>query len=375
MRGVVAAGHPVTAGAGAEILRAGGNAVDAALAAMFTSFVAEPMLTGLGAGGYMLVAPPGSPPVLLDFFVEAPGRGLEPGAKHAPLLAVDVDFGDAVQVFNIGASAAGPYGTPSGAWAAAQRFARLPPARARRARRGGRPRRRRGQRAPGVPVRDPLADHRLHAGGARAVHAGGALAAGRRRAPPPRAGRRARAARRRRAGAVLHRRHRRGRVRLGGRARRHADARRPRRLRDRRARARPRRLPRPDGADQPAAERGRHPARVRARPARACAGAALGRRDRRRDGVRPGRAHAGVPRRPLGPRLPRALQREPAGSDDAHLGGGRRRLGLRGDLHERRGLRRGRAGHRHPPQQHDGRAGPLAVRLSTPTHRDGGCRR
>jgi gamma-glutamyltranspeptidase/glutathione hydrolase len=126
MRGVVAAGHPVTAGAGADILRAGGNAVDAALAAMFASFVAEPMLTGLGAGGYMLVAPPRSEPVLLDFFVEAPGRGLEPGAPHAPLLAVDVDFGDAVQVFNIGASAAGPYGTLSGAWTAAERFARLP---------------------------------------------------------------------------------------------------------------------------------------------------------------------------------------------------------------------------------------------------------
>ena len=128
MRGVVAAGHPVTAASGAEILRAGGNAVDAALAAMFTSFVAEPMLTGLGAGGYMLVAPPQSAPVLLDFFVEAPGRGLAPGAPHAPLLAVDVDFGDAVQVFNIGASAAGPYGVLAGAWTAAQRFARLPPA-------------------------------------------------------------------------------------------------------------------------------------------------------------------------------------------------------------------------------------------------------
>jgi len=128
MRGVVAAGHPVTADAGAEILRAGGNAVDAALAAMFMSFVAEPMLTGLGAGGYMLVAPPGERPVLLDFFVEAPGRGLDPGAGHAPLIAVDVDFGDAVQVFNIGAAAAGPYGTVSGAWTAAERFGRLPPA-------------------------------------------------------------------------------------------------------------------------------------------------------------------------------------------------------------------------------------------------------
>ena len=92
-RGVVAAGHPVTAEAGAEILRAGGNAVYAALASMFTSFVAEPMLTGLGAGGYMLVAPPGDAPVLLDFFVEAPGRGLAPDTPHAPLRAVEVDFG------------------------------------------------------------------------------------------------------------------------------------------------------------------------------------------------------------------------------------------------------------------------------------------
>jgi gamma-glutamyltranspeptidase / glutathione hydrolase len=126
MRGVVAAGHPVTAEAGADALRAGGNAVDAGLAAMLTSFVAEPMLTGLGAGGYMLVAPPGEEPVLLDFFVEAPGRGLARGAPHAPLLAVDVDFGDAVQVFNIGAAAAGPYGTVAGAAAAAERFGRMP---------------------------------------------------------------------------------------------------------------------------------------------------------------------------------------------------------------------------------------------------------
>ena len=126
MRGVVAAGHPVTAGAGADTLRAGGNAVDAALAAMFMSFVCEPMLTGLGAGGYMLVAPPGADPVLLDFFVEAPGRGLPPGTEPAPLRSVDVDFGDAVQAFNIGASAAGTYGAVAGTAAAAERFGRLP---------------------------------------------------------------------------------------------------------------------------------------------------------------------------------------------------------------------------------------------------------
>jgi gamma-glutamyltranspeptidase / glutathione hydrolase len=57
-RGVVAAGHLLTAEAGASALRVGGNAVDAALAAMCASFVCEPLLTGMGAGGYMLVAPP-----------------------------------------------------------------------------------------------------------------------------------------------------------------------------------------------------------------------------------------------------------------------------------------------------------------------------
>ena len=73
--GVVAAGHPATAAAGAAVLRAGGNAVDAAVAAVLTSLLAEPLLTGLGAGGYLLVTPPGGPPVLLDFFVEVPARG------------------------------------------------------------------------------------------------------------------------------------------------------------------------------------------------------------------------------------------------------------------------------------------------------------
>src|ERR671931_613878 len=50
-RGAVAAGHPPTAEAGARVLRGGGNPVDAAGAAVLTSFVAESPLTGPGAGG------------------------------------------------------------------------------------------------------------------------------------------------------------------------------------------------------------------------------------------------------------------------------------------------------------------------------------
>jgi gamma-glutamyltranspeptidase / glutathione hydrolase len=125
MKGVVAAGHPLTADAGAQILRAGGNAVDAALAAMATSFVAEPQLTGLGAGGYMLVAEPGEPPALLDFFVSAPGEGRDP-AERAPLVAAEVFFEAAAQVFHVGAASCGVYGTPAGLCEAHRRFATMP---------------------------------------------------------------------------------------------------------------------------------------------------------------------------------------------------------------------------------------------------------
>src|ERR1700675_533472 len=99
-RGVVAAGQPLTARAGASVLRAGGNAVDATVAAMLTSFVTESLLTGLGAGGYMMVAGAGIEPTLLDFFVAAPTR-LGDGSE-VELLGVGVSFGDAEQVFYIG---------------------------------------------------------------------------------------------------------------------------------------------------------------------------------------------------------------------------------------------------------------------------------
>jgi gamma-glutamyltranspeptidase/glutathione hydrolase len=124
-RGVVAAGHPATAAAGAEVLRAGGNAVDAAVAAVLTSFVAEPLLTGLGAGGYLLVAPPDGEPVLLDFFVEAPGRGVD-ATERAPMLPVVLSFGDATQVFHVGVSSCGTFGAPAGLAAAVELFGRVP---------------------------------------------------------------------------------------------------------------------------------------------------------------------------------------------------------------------------------------------------------
>ena len=122
MRGVVAAGHPVTASAGADVLRAGGNAVDAAVAAVLMSWVAESPLTGPGAGGFMLVHTVGGEDHLLDFFVAAPGRGMRE-LDPADLTPIDIHFSeDAVQRFNVGPSSCGAYGNPIGLAQALERF-------------------------------------------------------------------------------------------------------------------------------------------------------------------------------------------------------------------------------------------------------------
>jgi gamma-glutamyltranspeptidase/glutathione hydrolase len=123
-KGVVAAGHPLTAQAGANVLRGGGNAIDAAVAAMLMSFVTEPLLTGLGAGGYMLVAGDGRRPTLLDFFVQAPTRVGD--GSEAELRGIDVSFGDAAQVFYVGAASCGVYGTPAGVCEAVRRWGTVP---------------------------------------------------------------------------------------------------------------------------------------------------------------------------------------------------------------------------------------------------------
>jgi len=124
-RGAVAAGHPLTAEAGARVLRDGGNAVDAAVAAVLTSFVTESPLTGLGAGGFMLVHDPASEDVLLDFFVEVPGRTV--GERRSELVPIPVYFSpESPQVFNVGAASCGVPGTVAGLAQALDRFGSVP---------------------------------------------------------------------------------------------------------------------------------------------------------------------------------------------------------------------------------------------------------
>jgi gamma-glutamyltranspeptidase/glutathione hydrolase len=97
MRGAIAAGHPLTADAGARVLREGGNAVDALLAAAFTAFVTEGPLTGPAGGGFALVHEPGGSTTVLDCFFGVPAAGL------GEMEELVIDFGDSgTQVFHVG---------------------------------------------------------------------------------------------------------------------------------------------------------------------------------------------------------------------------------------------------------------------------------
>jgi len=125
MRGAVAAGHPLTAEAGARVLEAGGSAVDACVGAAFVSWVCESPLAGPGGGGFMLVhgAADGRTRVF-DFMVTVP-RAAEAAAGE--LLRLEVDFdGDTQQVFHTGAAAVAVPGTALGLEAAHRRFGRVP---------------------------------------------------------------------------------------------------------------------------------------------------------------------------------------------------------------------------------------------------------
>ena len=306
MNGAVAAGNRLTAEAGARVLAAGGNAVDACIGAAFTAAVTEGPLTGPTGGGFLLAWVDGEA-TLLDCFFAAPSRPL------GEIEDLTIDFGDSTQSYHIGEGSVAVPGLVAGLEEAHRRFGERPLGRARPAGDRARARRRRHDRVPALPPPDP------------------------RRDPPARRGRPSHLRRRR--------------PDRDDRLRR--DPRAPSRRRHHGrggaapgARGRPRRLPRPGARASAQTDR-------RARRADD-PGALAGRRDRRGHA---GAARLGRDARGAGARAPARLRSgaaAPHRGDDPHLRARRRRERGRALLDPRR--RRRHLPRRHAAEQHARRA-------------------
>lgn len=128
-QGAIAAGHPLTAAAGAQMLQAGGNAVDAAVAAAFVSAISEYTLSAVGGGGFALVYDSASGQHnLFDFFCTAPGLGLArvPAIDEIDFRQITVDYGVSRQHFYVGRGATATPGNVAGLCAMAEHAGRLP---------------------------------------------------------------------------------------------------------------------------------------------------------------------------------------------------------------------------------------------------------
>ena len=119
----VAAGNPVTADVGAQVLRDGGTAADAAVAMVLAACVAETVFTGLAGGGFAIYheAATGRT-TCLDFFVAVPGLG---GRRAAAAPEISIDFGGQHVPYAVGPSTVAVPGVPAGMAALHQRWGRL----------------------------------------------------------------------------------------------------------------------------------------------------------------------------------------------------------------------------------------------------------
>ncbi len=128
-RGAIAAGHPLTAAAGAEMLAQGGNAVDAAVAAAFATFISEYTLSATGGGGFALIHDAASgDSQLLDFFSTGPGLGRtrQPAPDEIDFREITVDYGPSRQHFYVGRGAVAVPGNIAGLCSLARQAGRLP---------------------------------------------------------------------------------------------------------------------------------------------------------------------------------------------------------------------------------------------------------
>ena len=113
-RAMVASEHPLSSEIGAEIMRQGGNAIDAAVAVGFAQAVVNPRAGNIGGGGFLVYREASGQVYALDY------REKAPGAAHRDMYLDSA--GNVTEESLIGAKAAGVPGSVSGPVGNAQAF-------------------------------------------------------------------------------------------------------------------------------------------------------------------------------------------------------------------------------------------------------------
>lgn len=116
---MVVTAHPLATRVGIDILRKGGNAIDAAIAVQFALAVVYPQAGNIGGGGFLLLRDKSGKNYALDY------------REKAPLAATEKMYQDSLGNVNtnmsrFGALAAGVPGTVDGMWQAHKKFGKLP---------------------------------------------------------------------------------------------------------------------------------------------------------------------------------------------------------------------------------------------------------
>lgn len=121
-KGAAATGHHLTSQAALEVIQAGGNAFDGAIAAAFMACVCEPVLASPGGGGFAMVHNQKTTR-LFDFFAQTP---LQKNKQPLDFAEIEADFGTARQIFHIGHASSATPGFISGLFILHEKHARLP---------------------------------------------------------------------------------------------------------------------------------------------------------------------------------------------------------------------------------------------------------
>jgi len=117
-RAMVVSEHPLSSEVGAEIMRQGGNAIDAAVAVGFAQAVVNPRAGNIGGGGFLVYRQANGEVFSLDYREAAPAAG----SRNMYLDAA----GNLTESSVVGALAAGVPGSVAGLYEMHRRFGRLP---------------------------------------------------------------------------------------------------------------------------------------------------------------------------------------------------------------------------------------------------------